>query len=103
MVSPLRGAWRLTLRSYCEIPGTVKLLVPPQQSWGGSHVGLGEPYTSGLETTSRNLPADKAPGLSHERNNNQGQTDISIQRPKADLLNRSLTPISVTPISDPYF
>ena len=40
MVSPLRGAWRLTLRSYCEIPDTVKLLGPPQQSWGVSHICL---------------------------------------------------------------
>jgi hypothetical protein len=32
----LRGAWRLTLGSYYEIPVTVKLRVPPQQSWGVS-------------------------------------------------------------------
>jgi len=41
MVSPLRGAWRLTHRSYCEIPVTVKPCVPPQQSWGVSHICLG--------------------------------------------------------------
>ena len=41
MVSPMRGAWRLTLRSYCEIPDTVKLIEPPQQSWGVSQVCLG--------------------------------------------------------------
>jgi hypothetical protein len=40
MVSPLRDAWRLTHRSYSEIPVTVKLPVPPQQSWGVSHICL---------------------------------------------------------------
>jgi len=35
MVSPLRGACRLTRWSYYEISGTVKLRRPPQQSWGG--------------------------------------------------------------------
>jgi hypothetical protein len=36
MVSPSRGAWRLTLWSYYETPVIVKLWVPPQQSWGVS-------------------------------------------------------------------
>ena len=34
MVTPLRDAWRLTSGSSHETPGTVKLLLPPQQSWG---------------------------------------------------------------------
>ncbi len=33
---------RLTLRSYYETSGTVKLLLPPQQSWGISYVCLGD-------------------------------------------------------------
>jgi hypothetical protein len=34
MVSPLRVAWRPMLWGYYETPVTVKLLMPPQQSWG---------------------------------------------------------------------
>ncbi|XOV83805.1 MAG: DUF6946 family protein [bacterium] len=47
MVSPWRGAWRLTPWSYLEIPVTVKLCVPPQQSWGVS--------TDGLDLTGQDL------------------------------------------------
>jgi hypothetical protein len=35
MVSPKRVAWRLTFGSSREIPGFVKLLIPPQQELGG--------------------------------------------------------------------
>ena len=40
MVSPLCVASLLTLGSYYEISGTVKLWVPPQHSWGVSYVAL---------------------------------------------------------------
>ena len=40
MVSPERVAWRLTLGSSHKIPGFVKLLMPPQQSWGISYAFL---------------------------------------------------------------
>ncbi|MCU7906250.1 MAG: hypothetical protein KZQ76_10490, partial [Candidatus Thiodiazotropha sp. (ex Epidulcina cf. delphinae)] len=36
-----RGAWRLTFGRSHEIPGFVKRLMPPQQSWGVSYVCLG--------------------------------------------------------------
>lgn len=40
MVSPSCGASRLTLGSYYENSGSVKLWGPPQQSWGVSCVAL---------------------------------------------------------------
>ena len=42
MVSPLCVAWRLTIGSYYEIPETVKLCVPPQQSWGSPSFSCAE-------------------------------------------------------------
>ena len=47
MFSPLRGAWRLTLGGSHETPGFVKLLLPPQQSWGVSRFWLGDMYLHG--------------------------------------------------------
>ncbi len=67
MVSPLCGAWRLTLGSYYEIPGTVKRCVPPQQSWGvsiftrrGNYLGEISGLRSGIELITDTVPGGLA-------------------------------------------